>query len=116
MGISTKAVVTGPDGTLFYRQEHEWAANTPEVQDAVAKGLEKQNKFLEDLKAKQNKSPDAIFSAVLSQTGVPGVPQDITYDAFTFDMYQKAHHSWNQVCDEILRVQEKHIPKGGGKP
>jgi hypothetical protein len=110
MGIATKVVITDAAGNLFYRQEHEWMAATPGIQAAIAKGLEKQTKFLEDLKTKQNKTPDAIYSAVVSCTGIPGLT-DLVYDAFTFDMYQKAHHSWNQVCDEILREQEKHIPK-----
>lgn len=111
MSIATKVVVTGPDGSLFYRQEHEWAASTPEMQAAIAKGVEKQNKFLDDLNANKKKG-DVTFSAVLSCTG----QADLTYTEFTFDEYQKAHHSWNKVTDELLREQEKHVPKGGGKP
>jgi hypothetical protein len=105
----TTAVVKNPDGSLFYRQEHEWTNLTPEMQQWFLEGLAKQQKFMDDLKASQKKTPDAIFSAVLSATGQP----DLSYEAFTFDSFQKVSHEWNKLGDELLRVIEKGLK---GKP
>jgi hypothetical protein len=103
--IITKAVVNNPDGSLFFRQESEWTNLSPE-QEAVLLDLgAKHIKYLDDLKANQKKTPDAIFSAVLSATGQP----DVTYEAFTYDSFQKAYHSWNKVGDELLRMGEKRV-------
>jgi len=105
MSFTTKAVVTDQNGALFYRQEHEWADLSPEMQKALEVGLEKQAKFLDDLKAQQHKTPDAVYSAVLTATGQP----DLTYEEFTYDSFQKAYHAWHQMLETFLRLGEKHI-------
>lgn len=111
--MATKAVVKDDAGSVIYEQAHNWAALEPAGEKALQDGLAKQQKFLDDLKAKQNKTPDAIYSAVMSATGMP----DLSYDAFTYDMFQKALHSWNQAVEEAFRAGEKPFTgKGGGKP
>jgi hypothetical protein len=109
--MATKAVVKDDTGTVFYEQAHNWAVLEAPGQAALADMLDKQTKFLADLKAKQNKTPDAIYSAVMSATGMP----DLTYDAFTYDMFQKSLHSWNQGIEEVFRLGEKPFT-GKGKP
>lgn len=101
----TKAVVLNPDGSVFYRQEHEWPVLSPPMEQVLQDGLAKQKKFLDDLKANQRKDPDAIYSATMSATGQP----DVSYDAFTYDMFQKAAHAWNQMLEAVFREGEKHL-------
>lgn len=110
----TKAVVYNSDKTLFYRQEHEWGVLSPEMEAALKVGLEKQQKFLEDLKQKQNpnQTPPVTMHATITATGMP----EISYSDFTFDMYQKAHHAWNQLTEELLRLSEKQFGPAGGGP
>jgi hypothetical protein len=109
--MATKAVVKDDAGTVFYEQAHNWATLEAAGQQKLEAELLNQKKFLDDMKAKQNKTPDAIYTAVMSATGMP----DLSYDAFTYDMFQKALHSWNQMVEEVFRLVEKPFT-GKGKP
>lgn len=109
--MATKAVVKDDAGNVFYEQAHNWAVLEDKGVAALGDMLAKQQKFLDDMKAKQQKTPDAIYSATMSATGCP----DLTYDAFTYDMFQKALHAWNQGVEEIFRLGEKPFT-GKGKP
>jgi|SRR5262245_2632192 len=103
--ITCSATVNNPDGSLFYREEHEWTNCTPEMEEALFNMLNSQLDFLNKEKENQKKEPKAIFSAVLKATGM----EDVHYEAFTYDMFQKATHNWNKLYEEILRMGEKRI-------
>src|SRR5262245_11786603 len=103
--IDCAAVVNNPDGSLFYKETHTWTNCDEEMEAAIYDMLDKQKQFLDKEKENQRKEPKAIFSAVLSATGL----EDLYYDAFTYDMVQKATHNWNQLGEKILRMGEKRV-------
>jgi chloramphenicol O-acetyltransferase len=106
--IECSATVNNPDGSLFYREEHEWTNCDEQMEQAITDMLEKQLAFIEKEKANEKGKPDAMFSATLTATGMP----DAHFDSFSYNLVQKSAHNWNQLGETLLRMGEKRIKKG----
>jgi hypothetical protein len=103
--IECSATVNNPDGSLFYKESHTWTNCDEQMEKAIMDMLNKQLAFLQKEAENEKKKPEAIFSGILTATGM----EDVHIDSFTYNLVQKATHNWNQLGEELLRMGEKRI-------
>ena len=107
--LATKAVVTKADGSLFYREEHEW----PNLDDAMLKwftdAMDHLNAFA--VKVHGKKEDSANLTVELTATVDGGTPMvqsftGVTYHALT-KFEREAHKFMGQLVD-LGDAQAKH--------
>lgn len=104
----TSALVTRPDGTKAYTQDHGFYGITDEQAAVLADALDKHAAYLKQLERDQKKEPGEIFTAVLTATG----QEPLTFTGITYDSFQKAYRAWGKMGDDLVKALEQSLKMG----
>lgn len=107
--LAIKAVVWNPDGSLFYRQEHEWTNIDDKMLTWFGDKLAHLAKFAKDHHGK--KEDDANLTAVLSGA-IDGKAEAIPATTFTGVSYHalsKFEREFHNIGDELIKVGEEKV-------
>lgn len=99
--VALKAVVSNPDGSLFYREEHEWTGVDDNMLLWFNTKLQHMEKVANQLHGKNEDS--ANLSAVLTQI-VDGVAQSLTFTGVSYHALMKFEHEAHKVNAELLSL------------
>ncbi len=103
--LAIKAVVTNPDGSLFYREEHEWTNLDPQMMTWFA---DKMVKLETQAKESAGKKEDgANLSAILSSTVDGRAQQSVILAGVSYHALTKFQRAAHNVADELLKLGEE---------
>jgi len=98
--FAIKAVVSNPDGSLFYSESHEWANLPTDVQKWMDDHLDAIDADVK--KAGTNKEDGANLTVTLSRTGKPDLVQaGISYHELT-----RFERRFQKLGDELVKKGE----------
>lgn len=109
--LSIKAVVNNPDGSLFYREEHEWT----NLDDKMLTWFQGKLGHLQS-RAQQlaGKGEDgANLSAVLTHV-IDGTPTDVPVSGISYHALMKFEREFHKIGAELLDIGDDNS-KGKGK-
>ena len=113
MNLEIRCLVTKPDGSMFYREEHAWSDVSPQML-AWLKG--ELDDFYAKCKKEENKKDDdanlsAEFTGRLDSEALP--VQRVS--GISYKSLAKLEREWHKVGDKLIRIGEKKagLPEGG---
>lgn len=110
--LAIKAVVRNPDGSLFYREEHEWSNIDDQMMEWFTSKLQHLEGKARDWAGKGE--DDANLSAVLSAM-VGGVPApDVVLTGISYAALVRFERLFHNIGDELIRIGEDRA-KGKAK-
>ena len=114
--LKISAVVNRPDGSLFYREEHEWTR----VDDQMLAWFLGKLQHLQDhaQKLAGKKEDDADMTAVLTMV-VDGQQQDVPITGISYHALTKFEREFHKIGGELLDIGDQRAKgkgKGHGKP
>lgn len=104
MNVTIKAVVTKPDGSLFYREEHEWNGVDLDMAAWFTKKGDHLSKFAKD---NVNKNEDgANLTCVLTGSiGIVPMPT-LTFTGVSYHELVKFEREFHRMSDELIKIGE----------
>lgn len=111
-----KAVVANPDGSLFYREEHEWSNVDDDMLNWFNSKLQHLTGRAQSLAGKGEDS--ANLSTVLTMI-VDGVTTEVPIAGISYHALTKFEREFHKIGGELLDIGDnraKSKGKGPGKP
>jgi len=102
--VTTKAVITGPDG-FYYREEHEWRGLNQLASDWFAESEKKLTKFF--AKATSDKH-EGQLTATLDYTHDGKVEPTLVITGVTHQELHEVQVMWHQMSGEIIHAGATH--------